>query len=69
LSKYKVQILLADMMHKHNEFMAWKHYKFETVFNLFEEDETPNFTGISDLKDEGLDRSEFLKLIKRMAQL
>ena len=57
------------MMHKHYEFQAWNNTKFDRVFDLFEEDETPKYTGICDKVDEGLDKSEFLKLVKRMAGL
>jgi hypothetical protein len=56
-------------MHKHYEFKAWENEKFNQVFNLFEEDDPSTGGFLNDSKDEGLDRSEFVKLIKRMAQL
>ena len=46
---------------------AWNDKAFEVVFNLFEEDEE----GAEPVpgKQSGLDRSEFAKLVKRIAQL
>ena len=46
---------------------AWNDKAFEKVFNLFEEDD-----GSEEPKEgeqSGLDRSEFTKLVKRIAQL
>jgi len=58
---------MFDFMHKHKEAAAWKNEKFEKVFDLFEEDEPSS--ALMDRNDMGLDRSEFVKLVKRMAQL
>ena len=46
---------------------AWNDKAFEKVFNLFEEDD-----GSEEPKEgaqSGIDRSEFTKLVKRIAQL
>lgn len=67
MSKYNTQRLLIELMHENYEFDAWDHYKFENTFNLFEEDELTET--LYDNKNEGLDKSEFTKLVKRLAKL
>merc|ERR1712166_7233 len=47
---------------------AWDATEFNKVFNLFEEDE-PAEDGAAEAKNSGLDRGEFTKLVKRIAQL
>ena len=42
---------------------AWDDAEFDAIFNLFEEDEN------TDEDAGGLDKGEFLKLVKRIAQL
>jgi len=66
LSKYKIQIWMVQLMHKNYDFQAWNNLEFNATFNLFEEDED-NGQILSDKNDEGLDRSEYIKLIKRCA--
>ena len=46
---------------------AWNDKAFERVFNLFEEDDGSEEP--VEGKQSGLDRSEFAKLVKRIAQL
>ena len=61
-------------MINHGMGSAWDEDEFNKMFNLFEEDE-PADGGASKVdengqrKEEGLDRSEFTKLVKRVAQL
>ena len=44
--------------------------EFNKIFNLFEEDEPVGDDGTpSKVANQGLDRSEFIKLVKRVAQL
>lgn len=49
----------------HNVGDAWCDKEFEKIFNLFEEDEA----GASANTKSGLDKEEFKKLVKRIAQL
>lgn len=46
---------------------AWDDGEFDKIFNLFEEDD-PNAVQAPGAKS-GLDKSEFKKLVKRIAQL
>mgnify|MGYP000868845953 CR=1 FL=1 len=46
---------------------AWDVEEFNKVFNLFEEDEPAEDGAPS--SNSGLDRGEFTKLVKRIAQL
>ena len=49
----------------HNVGDAWCDKEFKKIFNLFEEDEA----GASANTKSGLDKEEFKKLVKRIAQL
>ena len=52
-------------MVKHNHGDAWNRKDFDGVFDLFEEDEPTE----ANKETGGLDKHEFLQLIKRIAQL
>ena len=64
MSKENARKLMKELMVKHQMGSAWDDDEFNKIFNLFEEDE-PTEGAAS--KTEGLDRSEFTKLVKRVA--
>ena len=48
---------------------AWDEVEFDEVFDLFEEDDPNDESAKDENKMEGLDKAEFTKLVKRIAQL
>ena len=70
MSKENAKILMKELMIKHGNGNAWDDEEFNKIFNLFEEDEPSEADGsASKAANQGLDRSEFTKLVKRVAQL
>ena len=51
---------MFELMQKHKMEDAWDEAEFEKVYNLFEEDEVS-------AEESGLDKDEFIKLVKRIA--
>ena len=63
ISRKQASEFFKNLMERHKMEDAWDQEEFNVIFNLFEEDENSN-------DDEGgLDKGEFLKLVKRIAQL
>ena len=56
---------LKNLMEKHNG--SWDEEKFNRIYNLFEDDGAAEEGAPP--KVSGLDRGEFTKLVKRIAQL
>ena len=63
ISKKQARDFFKGLMDRQGCADAWDDKEFDAIFNLFEEDENQS-------DDQGgLDRGEFLKLVKRIAQL
>ena len=67
MSRDNAELLMKELMVQHGLADAWDAVEFNKVFNLFEEDE-PAEDG-AEAKNSGLDKNEFTKLVKRIAQL
>lgn len=66
INKENTKILLKELMLAKDRGNAWSDAEFDSLFNLFEEDEACDEPGSN---KNGLDKCEFKKLIKRIAQL
>eukprot|EP00356_Strombidium_inclinatum_P005615 CAMPEP_0170491250 /NCGR_PEP_ID=MMETSP0208-20121228/10673_1 /TAXON_ID=197538 /ORGANISM="Strombidium inclinatum, Strain S3" /LENGTH=96 /DNA_ID=CAMNT_0010766795 /DNA_START=22 /DNA_END=312 /DNA_ORIENTATION=+ len=66
MNRQNAAILMKELMVQHGHGDAWDPKEFNHVFDLFEEDDPSNHTAS---ENEGLDRDEFTKLVKRIAQL
>ena len=71
MSRDNARIFFSGLMKKHNHEDAWDDKEFENMFDLFEEDDGPEEDTPVDpnAHADGLDRGEFTKLVKRIAQL
>ena len=67
MSREDCRNLFKRLMTDKNKDQAWNDDKFDRIFNLFEEDDPAQ--SMADGKKSGLDKSEFIKLVKRVAQL
>ena len=67
MNRENTKSLIKGLMEKYKNDDAWDEKEFDKMFDLFEEDgEVDN----GEQKEEGgLDKNEFTKLVKRMAQL
>ena len=65
MTRENAELLMKELMVNHGLADAWDAAEFNKVFNLFEEDE-PAEDGEA-AANSGLDRSEFTKLVKRIA--
>ena len=67
MNRENTKSLIKGLMEKYKNDDAWDEKEFDKMFDLFEEDgEEDN----GEQKEEGgLDKNEFTKLVKRMAQL
>ena len=67
MNREKTKELIYDLMKKYNNEDAWDEKEFDQIFDLFQEDGVEDGNQMDD--EQGLDRNEFTKLVKRMAQL
>ena len=67
MTRDNAEILMKELMVNHGLADAWDPAEFNKVFNLFEEDDPEDDKGSNE--KSGLDRGEFTKLVKRIAQL
>ena len=63
MNRQQIAEMMQELMLKHGHGNAWNRADFDQTYDLFEEDEA------SDPSAGGLDKNEFLCLIKRIAQL
>lgn len=61
VSRLNCARLFYDLMRGHEYIDAWDDKQFHVIYDLFQEDEDEN--------NLGLDKNEFTKMIKRLAQL
>ena len=71
MTRKNAAILMQELMTEHGLGDAWDQEEFDKVFDLFEEDDpqAEDANGQRNAESGGLDRNEFTKLVKRIAQL
>ena len=67
INRENAAIYMQELMNNHGQGPNWSRKEFDKVFNLFEEDD-PNEVQAAG-SNNGLDKGEMLKLVKRIAQL
>ena len=67
MNRTNAAILMKELLVTHGNSDAWDEKEFNKIFDLFEEDDAADEH--HDNHHEGLDRDEFTKLVKRIAQL